>query len=129
MFDIYDNTEKKYGIFYRKDNRFTTCTTQDLYEFYIFFNHGIEDSFETLLKRLEGGETIMGDQNEFDWNLGTELYLGKLEISKLSTAGFKILPVSSVKPKTCDHKNKYINIVSGIKFYVCPDCKADLGNV
>lgn len=29
----------------------------------------------------------------------------------------------------CQHKRKYVNMAGGTKFYVCPDCKSDLGDV
>lgn len=32
------------------------------------------------------------------------------------------------KEVKCDHKDRYINEAGGKKFYVCPDCKADLGD-
>ncbi len=28
----------------------------------------------------------------------------------------------------CHHQNKYINEAGGIKFWVCPQCKMDLGD-
>jgi hypothetical protein len=31
-------------------------------------------------------------------------------------------------PSGCDHKGKYINQAGGIRFWVCPKCKKDLGD-
>lgn len=36
--------------------------------------------------------------------------------------------VNNVAPVTCSHPNKYINRAMLTPFWVCPDCKADLGN-
>ena len=33
------------------------------------------------------------------------------------------------QPVTCSHPNKYINHIFTSRFWVCPDCKKDLGNV
>lgn len=37
-----------------------------------------------------------------------------------------ILPKET--PKECEHPNKYINRSTSKPFWVCPDCKADLGD-
>ena len=38
--------------------------------------------------------------------------------------------VSKVENQICFHPNKYMNEVSAnLKFWVCPDCKKDLGDV
>lgn len=33
------------------------------------------------------------------------------------------------KQRLCQHKNKYINDIGKLRFWVCPDCKKDLGDV
>ena len=129
MFDTYDNLEKKYKVYYTASGNSNEFTTQELYEFYIFNTHNIYDSFEDIIKRLDAGDTIIGDDNDFDWTLGSNVYQGQVKITKLAPKGMRISQVPPPIPTGCDHKGKYINTAGGIKFYVCPKCKADLGDV
>jgi len=128
MFDMYDNLEKKYKVYYTSNNNTSELTTQELYEFYIFNTHNIYESFEDVLKKLDAGYTVIGDDNDFDWTLGSNVYQGQVKISKILFRGISPSHIPPPIPKGCDHKGAYINSAGGIKFYVCPKCKADLGD-
>jgi hypothetical protein len=128
MFDTYDSYEKKYRITYTSTGRTNELTTQELYEFYIFNTHNIYDSFEDVLKRLDAGDTVLGDDNEFDFTIGTEVYNGQLKITKSIPKGLKMNTLPPPVPNSCDHRDKYINSAGGVRFYVCPKCKRDLGD-
>lgn len=127
MFNSYDNKDDKYTIIDSSGIE-SDVTTQELYEFYIFNQHGISDSFEDVIKRLNAGLSVEGDDYEFDWDLGTTIWKGKMRIK--SKGG---LPKgATLAPKTttakCRHLKKYINSAGTSKFWVCPDCKEDLGD-
>lgn len=129
MFDNYDDTDKSYRITY-SDGKTRDVTEQGLYEFYIFSTTGITKSFSELLNDLRNGHLIVAEDNDFDWNMGSNVYKGKLYIE----------PIGGIKPQLtqsvdmfkreygCSHPRKYVNSAGGVKFYVCPDCLADLGN-
>lgn len=55
---------------------------------------------------------------------------GELKLSNgvlIRYTGLRQTDSSSI---SCKHSNKYINVVSAtLKFWVCPDCKKDLGDV
>lgn len=128
MFETFDTIEKKYRVIYSSTGYITDLTTQELYDFYIFNTHNIFDSFEDILKQLEDGNTVFGDDNEFDWDMGSNIYQGKVQIKKIMLKGMKINHLPPPVPKTCDHKDKYINTAGISKFWVCPTCKKDLGD-
>lgn len=47
---------------------------------------------------------------------GVSLFYSKKDLSSVSTVN-----------SSCNHKNKYFNVISGsLKFWVCPDCKVEL---
>ena len=129
MFDNYDNYEKKYKIKHTCNGTIRELTTQELYEFYIFHTHNINEDFTAILKRLDSGDTVLGDDIEFDFTMGNDIYKGQIKITKFIPHGLKINELPPPVPKYCSHKNKYINTAGGKKFYVCPNCKADLGDV
>lgn len=129
MFEMYDDRDFKYEITF-SDNETKKLTENNLYEFYIFNDHNIDMSFEQILSELEKGFTLVGDDQYFDFALGTHLYKGRLTIKKCRPDN-KIQNNSIEKLVTaeCQHQNKYINHAGGIRFWVCPVCKKDLGNV
>jgi hypothetical protein len=129
MFDTYDTVEKKYKVVYSASGYTNELTTQELYDFYIFNTHNIFDSFEDIIKQLDNGDTIIGDDNEFDWDMGANVYQGKVKITKNVFKGMKVNHLPPPVPKTCDHKDKYINRAGGVRFYFCPSCRKDLGDV
>lgn len=129
MFETFDTIEKKYRVVYSSTGYIVDLTTQELYDFYIFNTHNIFDSFEDILKQLEDGNTVFGDDNEFDWDMGSNIYQGRVQIKKIMFNGMKINHLPPPVPKTCDHKDKYINTAGFSKFWVCPTCKKDLGDV
>ena len=129
MFDTYDTYEKKYRISYTSTGNTNELTTQELYEFYIFNTHNIYDSFEDVLKRLDAGDTVLGDDNEFDFTMGCEVYNGQVKITKAVPKGLKINELPPPVPKCCDHRDKYINSAGGTRFWFCRSCLKDLGDV
>jgi hypothetical protein len=127
MFNSYDTSTKKY-IITDSTGWTTEVTTQELYEFYIFSDHGIRDSFEDTLKVLDAGLSVTGDDCEFDWTLGTPVRKGSLQIkAKLHTA--KPSPDVPKKNGTkCKHTKKYVAKFTTFQYWYCPDCKEDLGD-
>ena len=126
MFDEYDDSKKVYEIYF-SDNRKEELTTQDLWEFFILLEHGIQGSFESFLDRLEKGEEIVAKDSYYDWALGTSIYKGQSVVKKIKTTP-KVTPKVQTTSTSCAHSNKYINQAGGVKFWVCPLCKKDLGN-
>lgn len=125
MFDSYDNYEKAYEIIY-PDKTTVKFTTQELYEFFIFTDTSIGGDFTDLKKRLDSGYAVTGDHMEWDWNFSTNNYKGRLIITRITPP--KIPSQTKNKNEGCDHKNKYINQAGGSSFWVCPQCKKDLGD-
>jgi hypothetical protein len=69
-----------------------------------------EIGWNELLRRLSVGETV-----NLHWT----------SVRPYSPSG----SVSTKKEKVCTHPNKYRNVLSrNLIFWVCPDCKKDLGN-
>lgn len=126
MFDIYDDTKKVYEMFF-SDGKKEELTEQGLWEFFILLEHGITCSFEAFVDRLNKGEEIVAKDSYYDWALGTSVYKGQSVIKKIKQVQ-KTIPKVHTTPTTCTHSAKYINQAGGIKFWVCPSCKKDLGN-
>ncbi len=126
MFSTWDDIEKLYNILISTGEA-KHLTTQELYEYFIFNDTGIDGEFVDLKVRLDRGESVVGDYCEWDWNLGTNAYRGRITITRSNKANMSHHVVNSDNSK-CRHPNKYINEAGGVKFYVCPQCKADLGN-
>jgi hypothetical protein len=126
MFGDYDNTEKKFEIiFHNKKN--LECTTQELYEFLIWNATNIDDDFSVVLKKLEAGFAVVGDDTEFDFGLGGIYRKGPLTITRIYKPSQTPPPIP-MEAGVCRHERKYINQAGGTKFWVCPTCKKDLGN-
>jgi len=127
MFEDFDNKQKRYEITY-PNNTTIKVTTQELYEFYIFQVDDFDGDFSDLKFKLDSGHTITVSHNEFDFGLGAPVYKGKLSITRFHVPS----PVHSTNATqaACDHKNKYIvqHFNGGVKYWVCPVCKADLGD-
>ena len=126
MFSHYDDSKKEYEIV--RDNGVTeTLTAQEFYEFYIIQNHGLHAPFDHTKRRVDSGETVVAEDNQFDWGMGSVVYKGRLFFKKIASS-----PKVTAKPNTtgsnCLHRNKYINEAGGIKFWYCKDCKSDLGD-
>lgn len=126
MFDSYDNNEKAYEVIY-SDKTVVQLTTQELYEFFIFTDTNIAGDFSDLKKKLDSGFAVMGDHQEWDWNMGANVYKGRLTITRYIPPK---IPSYAKKEKSsgCDHQGKYINQAGGVRFWVCPKCKKDLGD-
>lgn len=124
MFSTWDDEIKAYNILY-SDGRVASYTTQQLYEYFIFNDLGIGNDFSDLKGRLDRGESVSGDDCQWDWNTQCNVYKGRIVITKITGAKGK---VHHKETNGCKHENKYINEAGGIKFYVCPKCKADLGD-
>lgn len=124
MFDEYDDKTKEYIIINSEDSE-ESLTAQELYHFYIMNDIGINESFELLKRKLDNGEEIRGKDYQYDWSLGVNVCKGMLTIKKR-----KLLKSTTISPVigNCNHPNKYINQAGGKRFYVCPNCKADLGD-
>lgn len=129
MFDQYDNELREYVVTYA-DGSEDVCTAEELHHFYILNDVGISDPFDDLKRRLDRGEVIVGRDNQYDWGLATNVYKGNLQFKKRNAFKREYLNKTESVSKTtgCDHSKKYINQAGGIRFYVCPDCKADLGD-
>jgi hypothetical protein len=126
MFSTWDDEVKSYSIL-NPTGEIKHLTTQELYEYIIFNDIGISEDFSDLKVKLDRGESVIGDYCEWDWNLGSTIYRGRITITK-SNKDSAPKHVSKADNLKCGHSNKYINEAGGIKFYVCPQCKADLGN-
>jgi hypothetical protein len=127
MFDSYDNTEKTYEIIY-SDKTTVELTTQELYEFFIFTDTNIGGDFSDLKKRLDSGYAVMGDHMEWDWGLGCNNYKGRITITRITPPKIPKATLQPFQSGACDHKGKYINQAGGVRFWVCPKCKKDLGD-
>lgn len=127
MFNSYDNSIEKYTVIDSSGIE-TDLTTQELYEYYIFNHHNITDSFEDIIKRLQNGMSVEGDDHEFDWDLGTTVWKGRITLKAKNALpkGATLAPTTSTTK--CKHTKKYINSAGTSKFWVCPDCKEDLGD-
>jgi hypothetical protein len=129
MFDEYDDIEKAYEITY-PDKTETQFTAQELYEFFLLSGTGIVGDFSDLKKRLDSGYAVTGDHMEWDWNLGTSIYKGKLIITRITPPKVPVKLSNDKKSNEskCKHEGKYVNQAGGIRFWVCPSCKKDLGD-
>jgi hypothetical protein len=132
MFDDYDNTDKCYRITHA-DGRTRDVTEQKLYEFYLFSHNGITRPFSDILHDLRNGKLIQGEDYDFDWKLGIEVHKGKLFIEPIGRVQKSAPSQSSSKGSNssdsqCRHPNKYVNSAGGVRFWVCPSCKKDMGN-
>lgn len=129
MWDYYDNFKRDYEII-SYDGISETMTAQEFYEYFILQEMDIKDAFDSVKKRIDSGEVIVTGQYDWDFQLGQSIYKGKLTMRRKDhqlNLQPKSLPPK--EPEKCKHENKYINQAGGIRFYVCPKCKADLGNV
>lgn len=136
MFDTYDNIDKIYEVRYA-DGTVDNFTTQELYEMYVFRDIGVTD-FYSLKNRVDSGEAVEAYDQDFDWGLGRVVSKGKMIIKKTEkieywhTYNHNVTSGNdsrvSIAHLGCDHKDKYVNFAGGKKFYVCPKCKADLGD-
>lgn len=127
MFDNYDNIEKLYEIVF-SNTRKIQYTTKELYEFFIFTETNIGGSFEDLKSRLDSGFCIGGDDIEWDWTSGSHIKRGRLYITRFAPPKIPSSYSKENNSSNCKHKNKYINQAGGIRFWVCPSCKKDLGD-
>ena len=126
MFNYYDDSKKEYEIIHH-DGTTESLTAQELYEFYILNEHGLNDAFDYTKRRLDSGETVVADDNVYDWNLSSSIYKGRLLFKKANFTQ-KVPPKINTTSSGCSHSNKYINEAGGIKFCFCKSCKSDLGD-
>lgn len=132
MFDVFDDTDHCYEIVF--DNGVTKkWSAQKLYEYYVFneldFVAPKNLEFVDIKHKLDKGEILQGTELNRDWfgnNTSTQKFTLRNNKVKLSYG----IQVSQKEPTTtaCRHENKYVNQAGGIKFWVCPNCKKDLGD-
>lgn len=131
MFTDFDDSFEDYEIIFSDGTRHK-CTAQELFEFYVMYEHGLKDSFEYFKDKLDKVKEVEASDYGYDWNLGTHVYRGKLIFKRIATDTWNKEWLAPVPPKindaNCKHKNKYINQAGGIKFWYCKDCKSDLGD-
>jgi hypothetical protein len=128
MFDIYDDYTKLYELTF-SDGNIESLTTQELWEFFLMQEHSITGTFQQLKARLDKGEEITAQDTRYDWTLQTSIYVGNVLIKKIKPLVQKTTqPATTATPTTCLHQGKYVNQAGGVKFWVCPLCKKDLGN-
>ena len=67
---------------------------------------------------------------EWDWHMGCNTYKGRLTITRITppTRTPDYTKEYSTDANGCKHENRYINEAGGVRFWVCPKCKKDLGN-
>jgi hypothetical protein len=124
MFSTWDDEVKVYNIEF-SDGTIKQLTTQELYEYFLFHDIGIKGEFVDFKHRLDEGELVNAEDVQWDWGVGASIYKGLLKISKIRD--IKSKPFHK-ETNRCNHKNKYINEAGGTRFWVCPQCKADLGD-
>lgn len=124
MFSTWDDEIKIYNMEF-SDGTNKQVTTQELYEYFIFHDVGIVGEFVDFKQRLDKGELVVGEDMQWDWSIGSNIYKGFLVFSKIGE--LKSKPIHK-EINGCKHENKYINEAGGTKFWVCPRCKSDLGN-
>lgn len=127
MFDSYDDTEKAYEVIF-SDKTVVHYTAQQLYEFFIFNDLNIDEDFSDIKKRLDSGFAVIGDHQEYDWQMAVNVYKGKLSITRYIPPKIPNSWTKQEKSTDCAHDGKYINQAGGVRFWVCPKCKKDLGN-
>jgi hypothetical protein len=128
MFDIYDDYNKLYELTF-SDGNIESLTTQELWEFFLMQEHSITGTFKQLKARLDKGEEITAQDTRYDWTLQTSIYVGNVLIKRIKPLVQKTTqPTTTATPTTCLHQGKYVNQAGGVKFWVCPLCKKDLGN-
>jgi hypothetical protein len=128
MFDIYDDYNKLYELTF-SDGNIESLTTQELWEFFLMQEHSITGTFQQLKARLDKGEEITAQDTRYDWTLQTSIYVGNVLIKRIKPLVQKTTqPATTATPTTCLHQGKYVNQAGGVKFWVCPLCKKDLGN-
>lgn len=126
MFDTYNNSEYKYEIIFADKSK-KQYTTQELFEFMLFNETNISEDFDSILSKLDSGFAILGEDTEYDFGFGGRLVKGPLCIMRI-TPPHLFPPPLPKNSGECQHQNKYINQAGGIRFWVCPACKKDLGN-
>jgi restriction endonuclease S subunit len=128
MFETYDDIDRFYELRY-EDGTVVNLTAMELYEYYLLHEHGILDSFERLKLRLDGGEEINASHYVYDFSIGGNVYRGKVKFKNFNAIKKNTTTIKQDIPNViCRHENKYVNQAGGIKFWVCPTCKKDLGN-
>jgi hypothetical protein len=107
---------------HKEEYQLTEEEYKALAEFYGACGEGI-DSTE-IRDENDVEPTIAKDENTYDYKSKDK------REDKQETEGEKNARIEREnKQKSCSHKNKYINKANLKQFWVCPDCKADLGNV
>jgi restriction endonuclease S subunit len=128
MFETYDDIDRFYELKY-EDGTVVNLTAMELYEYYLLHEHGILDSYERLKLRLDGGEEITASHYVYDFSIGANIYKGKVKFKNFNaTKKSTTVSKQSIPDVICKHENKYINQAGGIKFWICPKCKKDLGD-
>lgn len=92
-----------------KPNEILIPNEDELFDWWSFTAQD-EISWNDLIKRLKAGNTV---------------YLLSFSVRLFSPSN----SLKTKQEKMCNHPNKYKNTISRtLVFWVCPDCKKDLGN-
>lgn len=121
-----DNIDIRYELSF-PDGKIQKMTERDLFDYYVLYDHKLKLEFADLILKLET-ETITAEDNTYDWSLQVMVYNGLISIKRIREDFRKNSIIPPVIGDKCIHISKYINRAGGIKFWVCPDCKADLGD-
>lgn len=129
MFDFFDDAIKSYEVTFHNGLK-DLMTAQELYEFVLMNQTDISDSFDSMKRKLDSGSIITGSDYCYDWNLGTNIYKGKLSIVRVDLFTRNNVSNNSTTNTNCNHEGRYIvqHFNGGVKYWVCPKCKADLGD-
>lgn len=128
MFETYDDSDPCYELIY-PDGRKVNKTMQALAEFYVFSEHKLTYTFDEFIDRLEKGYVVSAEDNSYDYGAQSYVYHGNILINKIKKTKANPSTPPDHRHLTCDHKDKYVNSAGGVKFWVCPRCKSDLGSV
>jgi hypothetical protein len=125
MFHAYDDHDYCYELIY-PDGRKVSKTAQGLSEFFVFSEHGLGYDFEEFMNKLDKGYVVSAEDNAYDYGSQSYRYQGNILINKKKQTKSEAPPEH--KHLDCKHTDKYVNSAGGVKFYVCPKCKQDLGD-
>lgn len=129
MFDSYENTIPEYQFSNPTTGDEFTWTAQELFEFYTFNEHSLAGDFDEVKRKLDIGLHLETDHYYYDWGLGVNVYKGRVTLKKIAKNTPVVKELIKSPVAGCRHDKKYINEAGGTKFWVCPSCKKDLGDV
>jgi hypothetical protein len=107
---------------HKEEYQLTEEEYKALAEFYGACGEGLPD---TEVRDVDEAEpTAQKDENSYDYKPKD-----KREMDTETEGEKRSRLERESKQKSCWHKNKYVNKANTKHFWVCPDCKADLGDV